>query len=118
MLIISDNTLVQLHKLRNTPKFHQDDATFYPGPPSEDVRLEAQDILDSFINTIINNIKANPRKSYFINELKIMLMKCNYFDSEEKDRICNYIEQIMNILGIENSEGIINEWRYGFNPTK
>jgi hypothetical protein len=35
-------------------------------------------------------------------------------DSEERDRILSYLEEIMEILGIESSHGLLNEWRYGF----
>ncbi len=27
-----------------------------------------------------------------------------------------YIETIMDILGIESSDGLLNQWRYGFDP--
>jgi len=35
-------------------------------------------------------------------------------DSEEKDRALSYMEEIMDIYGIESSDGRLNKLRYGF----
>ncbi len=36
----------------------------------------------------------------------------------EQDRVLLYFEQIMDIAGIQSSDGMLNDWRYGFDPTK
>ena len=35
-------------------------------------------------------------------------------DTEEREQACEYLEQIMTILGIESSDGKITSWLYGF----
>lgn len=37
-------------------------------------------------------------------------------DSEDGDIICNSIEDLMDIVGLESSGGYLNTWRYGFDP--
>lgn len=39
-------------------------------------------------------------------------------DSEELDRIGTYIEELMDIVGLESSGGRLNKWRYWFDPTE
>lgn len=38
-------------------------------------------------------------------------------DSEELDRVCSYVEELMDIVGLEGSGGRLNKWRYWFDPT-
>ena len=35
-------------------------------------------------------------------------------DTEERERFCGYLEEIMDIVGIESSDGLLNGWLYGF----
>jgi hypothetical protein len=37
-------------------------------------------------------------------------------DTEEREAVCAYCERIMDALEIESSEGILNNWLYGFDP--
>jgi hypothetical protein len=39
-----------------------------------------------------------------------------YLDSEDRDQLCFCIEELMDIVGLESSGGLLNDWRYGFNP--
>lgn len=102
----------QLEKLRDEKKFLPD--SFYPGAPSETIRLEAQHILNQTIENLINNFEKSSDKQYVLSELEKMLVKMNDYDSEEQDQICIYCENIMDILKIESSNGLLNKWRYGF----
>lgn len=66
------------------------------------------------VKNLIINIKSNPRKKYVLNNFRELLLKYKHFDSEEQDRICSYLEEIMDIVGIKNSDGLLNKWQYGF----
>jgi hypothetical protein len=37
-------------------------------------------------------------------------------DSEERDRFLDYLNELMSIFSIESSDGLLNTWRYGFDP--
>jgi hypothetical protein len=37
-------------------------------------------------------------------------------DTEDRERLCGYLEEIMEIFGIESSDGLLNRWLYGFDP--
>ena len=112
-LEISKATISSLEDLRNEPKFKEDESIFYPGAPDEIIRKRAEGSLNILIDNLIQNIQANPKKSYVIKQFQNTLAQYNNFDSEEQDRICSYLEEIMNILKIESSDGLLNKWRYG-----
>ncbi|WP_407557688.1 DUF4844 domain-containing protein [Winogradskyella sp. 4-2091] len=38
------------------------------------------------------------------------------FDSEDRERICLYFEELMDIVNLESSNGLINKFYYGFAP--
>ena len=49
-----------------------------------------------------------------IKQFKETLGQFEKFDSEEKDRLLLYLEDIMDEVGIRNSNELFNVWRYGF----
>jgi hypothetical protein len=57
-----------------------------------------------------------PRKSYVLSEFLEMLKAFEHEDTEEREQACTYCERVMNVLGIESSDGLLNTWLYGFDP--
>ena len=39
-------------------------------------------------------------------------------DTEDRERVCGYFEELMDIVGLESSGGHLNNFMYGFDPTK
>lgn len=39
-------------------------------------------------------------------------------DTEDRERICTYIEELMDIVGLESSNGQLNKFVYGFDPNE
>ena len=37
-------------------------------------------------------------------------------DTEDREKICNYIEELMDIVHLESSNGQLNKFMYGFDP--
>jgi Domain of unknown function (DUF4844) len=69
------------------------------------------------LDRLLVGLPQNPTKSYVLGEFKLTLTEFELADSEEQDRACMYIENIMDILGIESSDGLLSQWRYGFDPS-
>ncbi|WKW46166.1 DUF4844 domain-containing protein [Myroides sp. JBRI-B21084] len=38
-------------------------------------------------------------------------------DTEDRERVCAYFEELMDIVGLESSDGQLNNFMYGFDPT-
>lgn len=39
-------------------------------------------------------------------------------DTEDRERVCMYFEELMDIVGLESSGGRLNKFMYGFDPTE
>jgi hypothetical protein len=114
---VTESILESLRQMRSEPKFYPDPAQFYGGAPEESIRREAEGMLNDLLDRLLEGIEANPSKSYVLDEFRRTLGGFDDYESEEQDRICLYLEDIMDILGIESSNGLLNTWRYGFDPT-
>ena len=90
----------------------------YPGAPTEEVRAECEGRLNDLVDRLLRMLEADPRKAVALEEFRKVLPYFEMHDSEERDRVCSYLEQIMDILGIDSSDGLVNIWRYGFDPAQ
>ena len=39
-------------------------------------------------------------------------------DTENRERVCSYFEELMDIVGLKSSNGQLNKFMYGFEPEK
>jgi hypothetical protein len=39
-------------------------------------------------------------------------------DTEDRERVCTYIEELMDIVGLESSNGQLNKFMYSFDPNE
>lgn len=102
--------LVALHK---EPKFLPDTKLLYPGAPNEATRVALEEILNGVIEHITQGVQVTPRKSFVLSAFKQVLARADRLDSDEKDRLLMYLNEIMEILGIQSSNELLNVWRYG-----
>jgi hypothetical protein len=114
LLHITAAVMMSLHTMRAEPKFVA--AADYQ-PSSEEVRLESEQKINALLDRLIKGVEQHPQKSYVLSEFAVTLKQFDHADSEEQDRVGEYLEQIMDIFQIESSDGLINIWRYGFDPT-
>jgi hypothetical protein len=108
--------ITALNMLKQENKFSEGITFFYPGAPNEEIRLEAESILNDAISKLMDQPSSMFSENSFWAILEVAAIKYSNMDSEEIDRALTYMEDIMDIYGIESSEGRLNEWRYGFNP--
>ena len=92
---------------------------YYPGLADE----KMQTILTERINQIALDFKEvalsnNPTDKKYHEKMTIGLARFSEIyletDSEDLDRICSYVEEIMDIIALESSNGLLNKFRYGF----
>jgi Domain of unknown function (DUF4844) len=114
----NEATMRRLRHFRAEPKFYEDVPTLYPGAPNEEVRSRCEHQLNALIDRLIAGLPTNAAKPYVLEEFRTTLSAFRSEDSEECDRLLHYMELIMDITEIVSSDGLLNEWRYGFDPTK
>ena len=112
-IAITPDKMARLTEMRKQSKFHETMRPFYPGARSEPIRREAEFSVNSVIDKLITGLNASPRKSFVLATFKPVLNDSTHFDSEERDQMSEYFGQILEILGVESSNELLNVWRYG-----
>jgi hypothetical protein len=108
--------LQKLDKLLAEKKFTADEKILYPGAPSEEIRATCEQAMNIVIKALIDIPETGITEGEFWGLLEKAAKVYKLFDSEEMDRGLTYMEEIMDIYGIESSGGRLNTWRYGFDP--
>jgi len=109
------DAIERLIALRNEPKFVPEG--IYPGAPSENDRITCERSVNVMLDRLHSGLNSSPQKSFVLSEFMIMLKGFEGLDTEEREQACSYCEQVMDLLGIESSGGLLNDWLYGFDPT-
>lgn len=117
-----ENAMKKFEEFINKEKFIQDDKLFYPGIGEPKLKP----IVTEKINRSANDFKELASKGTstdkeYQNVIKIGLDRFAEIyldlDTEDRERVCNYYEELMDIVGLESSDGHLNNFMYGFDPT-
>ncbi len=111
-LNISSDTIDKLKQFKDIKKFLP--SGMYPGAPSESIRSKCEEGINQMVSELIENLSDNPNKSYVLAVFKKHLEKFDLEDTEEREQAAFNCEKVMDILGIESSDGVLNTWMYGF----
>ena len=113
-LMITPDVLQRLAALRSEAKFHAEG--LYPGAATEESRYSAESAVNIMLDRLQAGLPRSPEKSYVLSEFVEMLKAFENQDTEEREQACSYCERVMDSLGIESSDGVLNTWLYGFDP--
>ena len=115
-LTLTPEVLQHLAALRSESKFNEEN--LYPGAPTEEIRFRAEQAVNSMLDRLRVGLTQSPRKSYVLSEFLKMLKAFEDEDTEEREQACTYCELVMEIVGIESSDGALNTLLYGFDSEK
>ena len=90
----------------------------YPGATNEATREKCQAVIDALAERLIPLADAPVDQRTFAKELTQTMLDFGSADSEERERAASYVEEVMDILEIESSGGLLNMWAYGFDPAE
>lgn len=113
VLEVSTSTLAKLDALAARPKYVDEPGTIYNGMRPELRRSAAQAQLNDLIRRLGKGLPSKPSKRFVMREFERTLAMFEPIDTEDRERACRYLEEIMDILGIESSDGLLNRWLYG-----
>jgi len=93
----------------------------YPGIADEKMRPIFTEKINQAASDFLNVAKSdNPTDKKYNEKIGIGLSRfANIYleiDTEDRERICTYFEELMGIVGLESSKGQLNKFMYGFNP--
>lgn len=112
-LILTTAVFDQLAALRSAPKY-QEEGLYRP--PTEEIRRSAELAINIMLDRLKFGLPSSPQKSYVLSEFLKMLKAFEGDDTEEREKACTYCKSVMDMLGIESSDGVLNTWLYGFDP--
>ena len=116
-----ENAIEKLTEFIAKKKFVQEN--YYPGIADE----KMQPIFTDKINKIAHDFKRiveseHPTDKKYQEQIKIGLSRFAdvylELDTEDRERVCIYIEELMEIVGLESSNGQLNNFMYSFDPIK
>lgn len=107
----------QFSKFITKEKFVEE--SFYPGIEDDKTRA----IFSEKINQIANDFKTiakakKPTEKKYQEKIGAGLSRFAgmNLDTEDRGRVCMYIEELMDIIELESSNGQLNKFAYGFDP--
>lgn len=117
-----DHEVTQLETFKLKEKFTKDDRLHYPGIGDPKIKP----MLTGKINQSADDFKAllaggaTTDKAYQDALKKGLDRFAEVYislDTEDRERVCHYYEELMDIVGLESSDGHLNDFMYGFDPT-
>lgn len=110
------DAIAQLEAFENKPKFDADTVLLYPGV-SDTTHKEK---FSALINLAATDFKGIVKSGHntecaYHNAMNdgLKRFKPYYTDTEDRERICQYFKEMMDIVGLDNNGGILNNWQYG-----
>ena len=121
-MVIPKKAIQNLQGFKNESKFDPETQTlFYPGLSKPELKSNLTVLINKAADDFISTANDNPTEKKFQNDIKHGLERFTPFyldlDTEDLDRVCSYFENLMDCVGLESSDGQLNNWRYGFDPT-
>lgn len=102
-LAVTGNAVAQLVAFRNRPKLE-----LLPGVDPTTERERLTHLLNSLADVLIAEIQSNPSKLWVLAQFQPYLEKVEGEDTEGREHFGMEIEEIMNILDIESSDGLLS----------
>lgn len=77
------------------------------------VRVAGEPLVDSLVDRLIRELPHQPRKAFVLTAFAHALARFPDADTEDREAMAGYLETIMDIVGIESSDGLLMRWMYG-----
>jgi hypothetical protein len=111
-----------LLKFKAKPKFKvENQAPFYQGLGNKALQPELSKLINTAADDFLKTLNDKPSDDKFRMNISQGLNRFNKYynelDTEDREKICNYFEELMDCVGLQSSGGLLNKWMYGFDPT-
>lgn len=108
-LSIDQAVLAALKQFRERPKL-----PYLPGNDTDIERARLSTLLDDLADQLTRGIEANPSKLWGMKQFQLALARIEMEDTEGREHFGRELEDLMDILGIESSDGLLNHYLNGF----
>lgn len=77
---------------------------------------------EAWVNQLARSLRklapSRQTKPVVLEKFKPAMKKFEDTEEEDQDRFLGYLEELMDIFGIESSDGLLSTWRYGYDMTE
>jgi hypothetical protein len=113
----------RIEKFKHEPKFEvENSGEYYQGLSVPNLKSHFTELLNKSADEFIQVSQNHPTDQKYQQKIKIGLERFNpnysELDTEDREKICGYVAELMNCVGLKSSDGIINKWLYGFDFSK
>jgi hypothetical protein len=112
-LDVSQHVIDKLSELQGRAKYVDVPGTIYNGMRPESSRLLAQQQLNFLIDRLREGLPSRPTKKFALTEFAKTMAEFEATDTEDREQLLRYLSEIMDILGIASSDGLLSRWMYG-----
>ncbi|HEY0647187.1 DUF4844 domain-containing protein [Phenylobacterium sp.] len=109
------DAIERLDELLVAPKFGPDGA-LYTGVSDPVVRRAAEAIINTAIAQVRDLLRSPTDSAAVLHIFRAGLQRLTLSDTEDRERAAIHVEEIMECIGLESSQGLLNEFVYGFEP--
>jgi Domain of unknown function (DUF4844) len=113
MLNVTVEAFAKLDELKSQPKYIDEPGTSYNGLRPENARQLAEAQLNALIDRLREELPRHPTKKFIQKEMWKTRRQFESIDTEDRERLCRYFMQIMDILKVEYSDTLVIQWLYG-----
>lgn len=89
---------------------------FYPVDLDEPDRLRYESWVNQLAHALRRLAPSRQTKPVVLDMFKPVMKKFDTAEVEDQDRFLLYLDELMEILGIESADGLLNQWRHGVDP--
>lgn len=119
---VNNDSQNNLNTFIKKSKFDAEPATLFNGLSHASLKPQLTLLLNKAAKDFLYTATHQPTEQKFQQDIGKGLSRFTPFylqlDSEDQDRICRYFEELMDCVGLQSSNGKLNEWRYGLDPSK
>ena len=112
----------RLDALLQQPKFLAEPGGLYVWVHGEAGGAGAEATINRAIRDILGQLPKGLRRRWVLRRFKAALDQLALSDTEDRERVAEYFQDIMGCIGLESSDGLLNKYVYGFDigalPTK
>jgi hypothetical protein len=110
---MNEDRLLRLRSLRSQPKFVDELGTIYNGMRPEGLRQQAESQLNALIDDLGGEPEDAPTRKSVLRRFRKALARFPAHDTEDRERMCEYLAQIAGIMGTDGYSWLLNRWMYG-----
>lgn len=104
-LVVTPQVISQLRALREEPKF-----TDLPGAPAAAERRRTEPLFDELLDSLLVGLPQNPSKKWVLAQLDPVVAKFHLEDTELRERCVVYVQRILDIVGVEKTDGVFYKY--------